>query len=334
MFDQVEQPGGLALGELYESRLALAARADEGGFWGYHKSEHHLVPLDHAPSISVFLAAVAQRTERIRLCSLVHLLPFSHPIRLVEEICMLDHLSRGRFELGFGKGISPPEHFLWGLDPAEAIERTDEALHLVLAALQHDDGLFSFHGAHWHFEDVPMELAPAQRPYPPLWRPGTVETAAALGVSAIAGGPIAVVNDAVDRYWAHHQPGLGGGHEPTVGAIRRFIVAPTDAEADAIGKRAWPVFSANLSVLFRRYETPIPNDPTVGGDYERAKAIQAVVVGSPATVRAHVEELAAPGKVDYVIGCFAFGDLSHEEALRSVDLFAEHVVAPLSSPDS
>lgn len=199
MFDQVEQPGGLALGELYESRLALAARADEGGFWGYHKSEHHLVPLDHAPSISVFLAAVAQRTERIRLCSLVHLLPFGHPIRLVEEICMLDHLSGGRFELGFGKGISPPEHLLWGLDPAEAIERTDEALRLVLAALQHDDGLFSFHGEHWHFEDVPMELAPAQRPYPPLWRPGTVETAAALGVSAIAGGPIAVVNDAVDR---------------------------------------------------------------------------------------------------------------------------------------
>ena len=114
VFDQGEQPGGVALGELLESRLTLAERAEEAGFWGYHKSEHHLIPLDHAPSMGVFLGALAQRTSRMRLCSLVHILPFYHPVRLFEEICMLDHLTNGRLEIGFGKGVSAPEHELWG----------------------------------------------------------------------------------------------------------------------------------------------------------------------------------------------------------------------------
>lgn len=122
------------MGELLESRLTLAERAEAAGFWGYHKSEHHLTPLDHAPSIAIFLAALAQRTSRMRLCSLVHMLPFYHPLRLYEEVCMLDHLSGGRFELGFGKGISSPEHTLWGLDPDHAIERTAEVLEVLLAA--------------------------------------------------------------------------------------------------------------------------------------------------------------------------------------------------------
>jgi len=96
VFDQGEQPGGLGLSELLESRLSLAVRAEEAGFWGYHKSEHHMIPLDHAPSLGIFLGALAQRTSTIRLCSLVPMLPVYHPIRLIEEVCMLDHLSGGR----------------------------------------------------------------------------------------------------------------------------------------------------------------------------------------------------------------------------------------------
>lgn len=333
VFDQSEQPGGLTAQELYASRLELVERADALGYWGYHKSEHHMIPLDHAPSIGLFLAAASQRTERIRICSLVHLLPFYHPIRLVEEVCMLDHLSGGRFELGFGKGISPPEHLLWGLDPEEANDRTTDTLDLLLAALQWPEGeLFSWEGRFHHYADVPLEVRPLQTPFPPLWRPGQVATAAALGVSTVVGGPIPAVHAAVRQYRELFHPHLDGGREPTIGAIRKFIVAPTDAEADAIGRRSWPRFSHDLTVLFRRYHQSPPNDPTIGGDYERAKEVNAIVVGSPDTVRSHVEELAGDGLVDYVIGQFAFGDLSHEEALQSIELFGEHVVAPLGAP--
>lgn len=329
IFDQSEQPGGVDLGSLYRSRLELAERAEQAGFWGYHKSEHHLIPLDHAPSIGIFLSALAQRTTTIRLCSLVHLLPFHHPLRLFEEICMLDHLSDGRFEFGFGKGISPPEHQLWGLDPSEAEARTDESLDLLLRAFQCEAELFSFPGEFWNLTDVPIELRPLQRPYPPLWRPGTVETAAALGVSTVVGGPIDRVVQSIERYEAAYQPGVAGGHKPTVGVIRKFIVAPTDDEADAIGRRTWPAYSDHLSRLFVKYGEPIPNDPTIGGDYEMAKRVMAITVGSPERVLDQVEELKATGKVDYVIGAFSFGDLSHAESLRSIELFGDHVIGSL-----
>ena len=69
-------------------------------------SEHHSTPLNLTPSPSVFLAAVAQRTRRLRLGALVYVLPAHHPLRLAEEICMLDHLSQGRLEVGIGRGAS------------------------------------------------------------------------------------------------------------------------------------------------------------------------------------------------------------------------------------
>lgn len=93
--------------QLYEERLQLLEAADAAGFFGYHLVEHHATPLGMAPSPALFLTAAAQRTRRIRLGPLVYLLPFYHPLRLIEEVCMLDHLSNGRLELGIGRG-SPP----------------------------------------------------------------------------------------------------------------------------------------------------------------------------------------------------------------------------------
>ena len=86
----------LPLADQYENRLRLIEFYDHSGFRTYHMSEHHSTPLSMTPSPSVFLAAVAQRTQRIRLGPLVYVLPMHHPLRLAEEICMLDHLSRGR----------------------------------------------------------------------------------------------------------------------------------------------------------------------------------------------------------------------------------------------
>lgn len=322
MFDQLEHPGGVPLHQLYQDRIELVVRAEQAGFWGYHKSEHHLIPLDAAPSINLFLAAVAMRTSTIRLCSLVHLLPFYHPLRLAEEICMLDHLSQGRFEFGFGKGISVPEHRLWGLDDDEADERTEEALELILAALQ-TEGLFTFEGRFWQFRDVPMEVTPYQKPYPPMWRPGTLATAAKLGVSTMAGGPIEMVAAAVAAYKELHQDGPGRHHPPTVGGVRKVFVAATDREAEDRARASWVAYTEHLTRLFRRFEIPPPNDPTLGGDFDKAMAVQAVVCGSPERVRGAIEDFAERSGSDYFVGGFAWGDLSIEEVNRSFDLFAD-----------
>src|SRR5215472_16830388 len=103
IFDQNDH-GRYPLTEQYDKRLALIEAYDRAGFRTYHMSEHHSTPLNLTPSPSVFLAAVAQRTRRLRFGALVYVLPAHHPLRLAEEICMLDHLSRGRLEIGIRRG--------------------------------------------------------------------------------------------------------------------------------------------------------------------------------------------------------------------------------------
>ena len=106
VFDHLDL-GAVPLGEHYENRLKLIEAYDRLGLRTYHLAEHHATPLGMAPSPSVFLAAVAQRTRRLRFGPLVYTLSLHHPLRVAEEICMLDQMSGGRLELGVGRGVSP-----------------------------------------------------------------------------------------------------------------------------------------------------------------------------------------------------------------------------------
>ena len=134
VFDHMDQ-GALPLHRQYEERLKLIEAYDRAGFHAYHLAEHHATPLGMAPSPSVFLAAVAQRTKRLRFGALVHTLSLYHPLRLAEEICMLDQMSGGRLELGIGKGISPHELAYYGVAPEKAQGLYVEASSVILKAL-------------------------------------------------------------------------------------------------------------------------------------------------------------------------------------------------------
>ena len=118
IFDHLDR-SRLPLAEYYEERLAIVEAFDRAGFYAYHLAEHHATPLGMAPSPSVFLSAVAQRTKRLRFGPLIYALPLYHPLRMIEEICMLDQMSGGRLEVGFGRGASPIELDLYGIDPAD-----------------------------------------------------------------------------------------------------------------------------------------------------------------------------------------------------------------------
>src|ERR1700745_3096716 len=119
IFDHLDRYGG-SLADYYEDRLKIAEAYDRAGFYAYHVAEHHSTPIGMAPSPSVFLAAVAQRTQRLRFGPMVYALPLYHPLRMIEEICMLDQMSRGRLEIGFGRGSSPIELEYYGQDPTAA----------------------------------------------------------------------------------------------------------------------------------------------------------------------------------------------------------------------
>ena len=143
VFDHLDR-NDLPLQAFYAERLKIVEAYDRYGFHAYHTAEHHATPLGLAASPSVFLAAVAQRTQRLRFGPLVYTLPLHHPLRLVEEICMLDQLSRGRFELGVGRGISPIETAYYGVDPALRQKIYLETLQVLRQALT--GRTLSFHG--------------------------------------------------------------------------------------------------------------------------------------------------------------------------------------------
>ena len=105
IFDHLDD-NGVPLADLFETRLKLIEQYDRVGFRSYHIAEHHSTPLGMAPSPSVFLAAAAQRSKRLRFGPLLYVTPMYHPLRVAEEVVMLDRMSHGRLELGF-KQVSP-----------------------------------------------------------------------------------------------------------------------------------------------------------------------------------------------------------------------------------
>src|SRR5579863_1450284 len=206
VFDHVDR-GDAPLGEHYESRLRLVEAYDRIGIHAYHVAEHHSTPLGMAPSPSVFLAAVAQRTERLRFGPLVYTLSLHHPLRVIEEISMLDQMSGGRFELGVGRGISPYEVGYYGVDPAKAQAIYVEALAIILQGLSAKT--LTFAGEFFRFRDVPIEIMPVQRPRPPLWyglaRPEGLPWVVENKVNIVCSGPAGLVREITDRYrrdWA------------------------------------------------------------------------------------------------------------------------------------
>ncbi len=122
---------------LYDERIALIQAAEAAGFYGYHVTEHHATPLSAAPSPSVFLAAAARETSRIRLGALLFLLPLYHPFRLLEELQMLDNLSHGRLDIGVGRGVSPFEFAVLSQDIKESEKLYAECLEIVWKGLKH-----------------------------------------------------------------------------------------------------------------------------------------------------------------------------------------------------
>ena len=108
LFDHVED-GERPLATLFDERLVFARAADDAGIYCLHVAEHHATPLNMVPVPGIYLGAVARATKRMRLGPLVYLLPLYSPLRLIEEICILDHLSYGRMEVGVGRGVSPFE---------------------------------------------------------------------------------------------------------------------------------------------------------------------------------------------------------------------------------
>ena len=187
IFDWLDD-AGRPLEEIYEDRLHLLELADRGPFHAYHLAEHHGTPLGLAPSPNIFLSAAAQRTRRIRLGTLVNVLPLYEPVRLWEEVCMLDHLSGGRLDVGIGRGGNPYELANYGIAAEEAGARYLEVWEVLRGGLS--EGRVDHQGARYP-RRASTPLRPLQQPYPPLWyptsNPQSIPFAGEQGLNAVFG---------------------------------------------------------------------------------------------------------------------------------------------------
>jgi alkanesulfonate monooxygenase SsuD/methylene tetrahydromethanopterin reductase-like flavin-dependent oxidoreductase (luciferase family) len=323
IFDQNDH-GPYPLAEQYEKRLQLIELYDKAGFRSYHMSEHHATPLNLTPSPSVFLAAIAQRTKRIRIGALVDALPTHHPLRLAEEICMLDHLSNGRIEIGIGRGASPHELAYWGVDPGTARVMVVEAYNVIMQALTRNQ--VNFAGQHFQFAKVPIDLKPLQLPHPPLCYAVPVPEGAVWPaqnrINIVCAGPLPRVREITDRYRAAWTA-AGYSHDalPLIGINRFVVAADSEREAMALGRRAWPVFYASFMKLWKLHGTQ-QRDARIPEDFDTLVQNGGAIAGSPGTIRDRVQRMIDEAGASYFISQFSFGDLCQEEVTHAIGIFA------------
>jgi alkanesulfonate monooxygenase SsuD/methylene tetrahydromethanopterin reductase-like flavin-dependent oxidoreductase (luciferase family) len=326
IFDHVDA-SGVPLREFYENRFKIVEAYDRGGFYCYHVAEHHQTPLGLAASPAVYLAGVAQRTRQLRFGPLVYTLPLYHPLRIAEEICMLDQMSGGRMQVGIGRGISPLETKGFGIEPGERLERYEDIRQVMMQGLTQKS--VTFKGRFFSFDNVPMELEPFQKPHPPIWiGAATAESAARAarnGHNFVSLSTAAETRALTDSYRAAWKDAHGDKPLPKLGLGRFIVVGDSDAAALAIARRAYKVWHDSFHHLWRKHGTA----PTQG---ERAREFDEImdggrgVAGTPDTCIRMLRTQLAEAGVNYSVGQFVFGDMSLAEALGSIDLFVREVM--------
>jgi alkanesulfonate monooxygenase SsuD/methylene tetrahydromethanopterin reductase-like flavin-dependent oxidoreductase (luciferase family) len=331
VFDHVDRSGG-SLTEFYANRLRIIERYDEHGFFAYHVAEHHGTALGMAPSPGIFLASAAQRTSRLRLAAMVYVLPAHNPLRLIEEICMLDHLSGGRIEVGLGRGSSPYELAFFDVPQMRSRAMSDEICSIVLAGLAAET--LTFRGTYYSYDAVPMVLGPNQRPHPPLWhglvRADGVAWPAARRMNIVVNGQADAVRPLIDAYRAEWRALHGDLALPKLGLSRHIVVGDSDEAARDIARSAYTTWFASNDSLWRRNGSHSLHFPAT---FDEAVQRGTLIAGSPDTVsRALARDIATCGAT-YLLSRFAFGEMAMGDVLHSVDLFARDVMSALRAED-
>lgn len=334
IFDHIEKTSGDSqLEKLYRERINFVRRAEQAGIWGYHLAEHHCTPLSVVPSPGLFLAALATHTAKIRIGPMVFLLPFYNPLRLMLEVCMLDNMSGGRFELGIGRGVHPFEHAYYGIPTLQSSEIYEEALNVMVKGFTSDQ--LNHKGTHFRYDNVPVaDLKPVQRPYPGLWygavKESSVIYAAQRGLNICTNGPVEMNRRAIQAYretrkkfWKSPEDMQPHIEEPKLGIQRFVFVGKDDAKAVEVARNHYSVFLTNINKLYSYYGL-VDQKVVVPFDIARDKGV--MIAGSAARVLDTLSSQAEQTACNYFMLNFTFGSLSAAESLASLDLFTEHVM--------
>ncbi len=341
LFDHVED-GKRPLPQLFDERLQFAEAADAAGIYCLHVAEHHQTPLNMVPMPGIYLGAVARATKRMRMGPLVYLLPLYSPLRMIEEICMLDHLSHGRLDVGVGRGVSPYELKFHKVEHDQSRDIFIDAFKCISAGLTTDS--LTYHGENYDYENVPIALRPLQQPHPPFWYASSSEIGSVWGgqhgLHFVTLGPTASAKANIDAYkaalatrGAPAQPKAEFSGGAVVGVMRHVFVTDTDADAQRLGKPIMDYHLGNMNWLrVNQGDTNLTSRLKIphGVSFEDCLTNGSVIAGSPQTVRSAIERQVKELGVNYLLTYLFMGTMSFADAMRSLDLFRTEVMPHLA----
>jgi alkanesulfonate monooxygenase SsuD/methylene tetrahydromethanopterin reductase-like flavin-dependent oxidoreductase (luciferase family) len=325
---------------MYQEVLEQIQYAEELGFDSVWLGEHHFTDYGNIPSVLVFAAAAAQRTERIRIGTAVLLLPFSHPVRLAAEVAMVDLLSRGRLDLGIGRGYQPKEFAGFGIPMEESRDRFDETLEIMRLLWAQES--VTYHGRFYQLDDVSLRLKPVQKPHPPLWlaavSPETYSKAGRLGLrflSAPNWTPLDRIKVSFESYRsALQEAGWKGSHweypimQQTYVGETETLAAEEPREECIWFYRYWSYLVSvapgeSLPDAYKNYQRIGENARNIPYNQLLDRGENFV---APRQVVERIELLREELGLTYYIGWFNFGGLPHQKVMQSMRLFAEEVM--------
>jgi alkanesulfonate monooxygenase SsuD/methylene tetrahydromethanopterin reductase-like flavin-dependent oxidoreductase (luciferase family) len=339
------QGRGVPHDQAYAEMLEQITLADRLGFSECWFAEHHFTDYSLLPSPNLMIAAAVQRTQHMRFGNYVNALSFHHPLRLAAEAAMLDNMTRGRFDFGVGKGVRPGEFAQLGLKFEDGVAMTEESIEVLLKAWTNERA--SHTGKFWTFPEFSLRPRVFQRPHPPLHevasRPVSVARVGARGWPvAMHFTPTEIVARSVEDYHAalarRSGPVGTGPYRPRLLLCRETYVAETAEVARAEGALAlqgfWYLSSLASPPLPAEFSDTRLKELTSrmwgGQSYDELEAIGGFLIGAPDQVAARVDGLRGIG-VDTLLLVCSFGNLSHEQVCRSLELFAKAVISPAAS---
>ena len=304
----------IPLETVYERALERIAVMDEGGYDGVWLAEHHFNTYSVCPSPHLMAMHVASKTTRLRIGLAVSLAVFYNPLRLAEEIAMLDILSGGRINWGAGRGFDPTEFRAFKVPVEESADRFQEAVDIVLAAWTQEK--LTYHGKFWDYEGIEVLPKPLQKPHPPTWlaatSPSALQRAASKGATILM-DPHATHEEIKEKRELYRQTLEAHGHSiegRDIPMARLIAIAPTAEEARKVAYEGarWTVGS---------YAKQLHS----GVDPIERYVDQVMIHGTPESVTEKLLELKAELPMNYLLAA----PLSHDSFMQ----FTERVLPKL-----
>ncbi len=328
VFSLMQWPEDRSQSDVFRNELGQLVVAEEQGYASAWLAEHHFSRYGIGPSIHLTAAHLAAQTSVIRIGTAVTIVPFLHPLRLAEEIAVLDIISNGRIDWGAGRGYQGHEFAGFGEDITRSHEVFREQLEIILRAWSGER--FSFEGQFFQFPELQCLPTPVQDPHPPVWiaalSPSTIEWAGAKGHRILTDqfSPTSRIEENRKLYYEHlSKSGVErGAYElPT---LRQVYVGETTKKAR---EEAGPALLGYYRSLARGASLDPDRDPDALLDFLFEEC---TVIGDEGYCRDKLAELQERIDLDYLIAWQNFGNLPHEASMASQKRFIEKVAPAFS----